>query len=298
VQSSLRDGERRGSGSKAQGKRQLTRARAFLLCLWCATLAAAQPNGESRDAEHVYARGVEQLERGAVDDAIDTFESLADRGFVHPDASFNRANAYVLRARSASKKAGDLGRAVAALEETLVLRPKDADAEHALDRVRAEIARRRAREGAEPVVTKTSLSRAVVGLLGENTWALIAAFGSVLLALGLAARIYNSRPRVKLGGVTAAGIGGILLLTCGGLAAAARHYRETSWPAVVIVTDARFVDEGGVPIRQKDGFPEHVSLPEGTSVFFLGRRGELSEVEWGTYRSFVNSAQIRVLARP
>jgi hypothetical protein len=253
---------------------------------------------ESVGNEQLFARGVENLEKGAVDDAIDSFEALADRGFVHPDASYNRATAYVTRARSASPKPGDLGRAVAGLEETLLLRPGDADAEHALERVRAEIARRRARQGAEPVVTRTSLSRAVVGLVDENVWALLAALGSSILSLGLLARITSARPRVRLAGVTAAGVGGVLLLATGSLAAAARHFRDSSQPAVVIVTDARFVDASGVPIRQKDGQPEHVSLPEGTSLYFLGREGELSRVQWGTFQSYVNSAQIRVLSRP
>lgn len=259
------------------------------------SLASAETNLTN---DQLYARGVEKLEKGATDDAIDAFEALADRGFVHPDASYNRAAAYVARARSASPKPGDLGRAVAGLEETLLLRPKDADAEHALDRVRAEIARRRARAGAEPVVTRTSLSRAVVGLLDEEVWAFVAALGSVILSVGLVARITSERPRVRLGGVTAAGVGGIVLLTTGAMAFAARHFRDGSQPAVVIVSDARFVDASGVPIRQKEGQPEHVSLPEGTSVYFLHRQGELSEVEWGTFRSYVNSAQIRVLARP
>jgi hypothetical protein len=273
-------------------RRQLTGA---LLVLACTSVSSAE-TGVTDD--QMFARGVESLEKGAVDDAIDTFEALADRGFVHPDASYNRAVAYVARARSASPKPGDLGRAVAGLEETLLLRPGDADAEQALDRVRAEIARRRARQGAEPVVTKTSLSRAVVGLVDEDVWALLAALGSAILSLGLVARIASERPRVRLGGVTAAGVGGVLLLTTGALAAAARHFRDTSRAAVVIVTDARFVDATGVPIRQKDGLPEQTSLPEGTSVFFLHRQGELSAVEWGTFRSYVNSAQIRVLARP
>ncbi len=269
-----------------------------LSCLGLAAVASADEPPSSADAQSTFDKGVQNLERGAVDDAIDLFESLADRGFSHPDASFDRAAAYVARARSPNSHPGDLGRAVAALEETLLLRPTDADAEHALERVRAEIARRRARKGAEPVVTKTSLSRAVVGLVSENVWALIAAFGSLLMTLGLLTRFTSGRQRVQLGGVTAAAVGGLLLLLTGGLTAAARHYRETSRPAVVIVTDARLVDEAGVPLRQVNGVPEVVSLPEGTSVHFVARRGALAEIEWGGFRGFLNASQLQLLARP
>ena len=39
-------------------------------------------------------------ERGDYAAAIDVFEALADRGFVHPDASYDRGLAYALRARA------------------------------------------------------------------------------------------------------------------------------------------------------------------------------------------------------
>ena len=54
------------------------------------------------------------LERGAYAEAIDRFEALADRGFQHPDASFDRALAYSGRAQSLQAAPGDLGRAAAA----------------------------------------------------------------------------------------------------------------------------------------------------------------------------------------
>ena len=72
-------------------------------------------------------------------------ELLADRGFSNADASYDRAVAYIHRAESHAARPGDLGRAAAALGETLLLDPDDKDAAFALDHVHEEIARRRAR---------------------------------------------------------------------------------------------------------------------------------------------------------
>ena len=67
----------------------------------------------------MFKKGAAALGRGEYAAAIDTFEALADQGFVHPDASYDRGIAYVMRFRARGDKAGDLGRAAAAFEETL-----------------------------------------------------------------------------------------------------------------------------------------------------------------------------------
>jgi hypothetical protein len=271
------------------------RALAVFLALFALGLSALAQAPDA-DSQKLFADAVASLERGAIDDAIDRFESLADQGFVHPDASYDRAAAYVARARSVNARPGDLGRAAAALEETLALRPGDADAEHALDRVRGEIARRRARERAEPVVAKTSLWRAVVGLLDEQVWAVLAAIGSTLSTLGLVIRRTTAARRIHLGATTAASIGAALLISAGGMTLAARHLRLTSRPAVVVVADARLLDESGKPLIQKNGVPEHVSMAEGTSVWLVERRGQLARIEWGSMQAWVNAGQLRVIA--
>ena len=111
--------------------------------LVAATLAssvAAESRGDAASSEHDrFATGVQALQRGAFDQAIDEFELLADRGFTHPDASFNRGVAYVARARSSEARTGDLGRAAAGFSEALTLRPGDAVAERALQRLRIQI---------------------------------------------------------------------------------------------------------------------------------------------------------------
>jgi hypothetical protein len=273
---------------------------------WSALLAATLASSVTAEAlaapttnrHDRFAAGVKALQRGAFDQAIDEFELLADHGHAHPDASFNRGVAYVVRARSPEARAGDFGRAAAGFSEALSLRPGDAGAERALQRVREEIARRRAREGAEPIATEPSLARAVVGLLSEGAWGSLAALGSLLLSVGLVLRLFSRTANPQLAGAIAGSIGAVLLLVTGSLAAAAGHYRRTSQPAVVVVSQARLLDDHGIPVKQVDGRPEHVAIPEGAGVYLLERQGNLAQIEWGTTRAWVSSAQIRVIATP
>jgi microcompartment protein CcmK/EutM len=274
------------------GRAGLLSCASFALVLLFAPALCAKDT----EAEKIFTDAVAALDRGAVDDSIDLFESLADRGFVNADASFDRAAAYVARARSPNARPGDLGKSVAALEEALILRPGDGDAERALERIRGEIARRRARVSADPVESKTTLGRAVVGLVDEDVWAILAVAGSALLTLGLVVRRLSRAYRARLGANTAAGIGLFVLLTAGSMARVARHLRETSQPAVVVVAEARLLDETGRPVVQKNGVPEHVTMAEGTSVWVTARSGELARVEWGTTEAWVNASQLRVLA--
>jgi hypothetical protein len=263
-----------------------------------ASVAPADAVGSPDSLSAGFARGLEALKDGAFQEAVDEFELLADRGFVHPDLSFNRGAAYVGRAGSSHARPGDLGKAAAAFSEVLSLRGDDEAAQAALDRVRNEIARRRAREGAAPVAARPSLGRAVVGLLSEGSWCVLAALGSALLTIGLALRLFGLRSPTRLAGAVAAALGVTLLLLGGGLAVAADRFHRTSTPAVVVVSEARLLEESGVPVRQVDGVPEHVAIPEGAGVYELERRGSLAHVEWGTTRAWVNSSQIRSLATP
>jgi len=202
--------------------------------------AFAEP---SADSARDFASANQALKRGAYTEAIDTLELLADRGFVHPDESFNRAVAYVERARSSAALPGDLGHAAAALCEVLALRPGDEAAENGLSRIRAEISRRHVREGTAPVMARPSLARAVTSLFDENVWAVISVSGSLLLALGLILRRFVRRTSAELAGAVGIGLGALLLASGASLTAGARHFRLSSSPAVVVVEEARLLDE-------------------------------------------------------
>lgn len=262
--------------------------RALLVAAALALAPTAAADGESNDA--LFSEAVASLNQGTYDDAIDHLELLADRGFSHPDASYDRAIAYVRRASSHSARAGDLGRAAAALSEALVFRPEDADARLALERVRQEIVRRRARTGASQVDLRPSLGWAVVGLLDEETWAVIAALGSAVASLGLALRWFSRSPAARLSGVVAASLGALALVVTGSFAALSRYERMTFRPAVVVVEEARLFDENGAPISG----PGSV-VPEGAAVRVMDQRGTLAHVEWGTLDGWLSLGQLRLL---
>jgi hypothetical protein len=269
--------------------------RAFLLV--SAVCAAAFATSDRAPSPELFREGVAALARGAHDEAIDDFELLADRGFVHPDASYDRGVAYARRALSGSHT-GDLGRAAAAFSETLLLRPADESAGAALDAVRAEIGRRRAREGATLVNERKSVSRALVDLLAEDTWAIGAAVASALLTISLAAWLLVQRAALRLAATTSACVAAALLVIFGGFTARARYYRHTSEPAVVVSSEARLLDETGAPLARNGRAPDVLAIPEGERVDILERRATLVKVEWGTSEGWVTSGQLRTLAHP
>ena len=252
--------------------------------------SAARAAEGSNEAD--FHEGVTALEQGDHGRAIALFESLADRGFAHPDASYDRGLAYLARVRAKAEQPGDLGRAIAGFEETLLARPGDADAERALELVRAEIARRRAsRAGGAEVETRPSLDRIIVGLAPEAVWAWSALIASLVLTVGLALRKLRPGP-ARLAGVIATPIGVVSLLVFTPLAARARHLRVTTHPAVVAVTEARIVDENGTAL------PSEVPIVEGTRVEVRKRQGDLAYVRYGTTEAWTHAASLRELAVP
>ncbi|MBN2193501.1 MAG: hypothetical protein JW751_11860 [Polyangiaceae bacterium] len=263
-------------------------------------LSAAAPGAKASpppDPAQAFVEAATALERGAFDDAIDRFEALADSGFVHPDASFDRAAAYLARAVSPQARPGDLGQVVAGLSEVLQLRPGDREAAQALVRVREEIANRRLRAGLEPAVVTVALGRAVVGLLDEVVWLVLAGLGSLVLALGLAVRAVFRPGPVRLGAGVAASVGAGLFAVATAFAVSAGQYRRSSTPAVVVAAQARLLTADGRPLQPQAAKERHVAAPEGATVFVTARQGRWLAIEWGTTRAFVAPSDVRVLAR-
>jgi hypothetical protein len=233
------------------------------------------------------------VERGAFDQAVDELEALSDRGFSHPAASYARARAYLERARSRSARPGDLGRAVAALEEYRRLRPGEAQVDRALETIRAELGRRRARRGGSPIDQGTPLGRAVVGLVSEEVWAILAVVGSALLTIGLLLRRTLRARSAEIAGATAIVSGLVLGLLGAGMTRAAQRYRLTSKPAVVVATEARLYDPEGRALPQTANNPN--VIPEGALVYVHGRRDAYFDVEWGSIRGQVDATQLRLV---
>jgi hypothetical protein len=249
---------------------------------------------DARRAEAVVREALSAVQRGSFDEAVDELELLADQGFVHRDASLARAYAYLERARSRAARPGDLGSSVAALEEARWIGPEEASVEPALERIRSEIARRRAREASTELVQRPALGRAITGLLPEDTWAIIAGLGSLLLTAGLFARRFVKGRGAEIAGAVGIVTGFVLFTTCGALAAVARHYRTSTRPAVVVANEARWLEADGRPAARR-GRDSNV-IPEGALVYVTEEREGRLRVEWGSLEGWVNASQLRLLA--
>ena len=260
--------------------------------LWLVFSAAA---ARADAPDQAYAAALAALKKGADNEAIDRLELLADQGIVNADASLARAAAYLARADGSGSQPGDLGRAAAALSETLLLRPDDAQAERALDAVQTEIARRKSKQQ-ESVVVRPCLSRAMAGLLPEQAWAILAALSSLAMAAGVIARRLAARPLVRLSAIVSISVGAALLVIFGGAAYASEQFRVTSQPAVVIVSEARLTNEVGRPLPYKRG-ADTTTVSEGATVYVKDRHEGRCLVEWGSSDGWLSLSEVRLLAQ-
>jgi len=259
---------------------------------------AAAPTPSPEDLAQVEAA----LARGAFSEAIAQLEQWSDQGFVHPDASFDRGVAYLGRAESSARRAGDFGQAVAAFEEARYLDPDDDEAASILERIRQELGERRAKHDADGVVARPRLLRALLGLIGEDVWAGLGAVGALTLGAGLGARLWARVHATRLAGAIAAVVGLGLALLGAGLALAGQRLRAATAPAVVIVEEARLEDENGKPLRASRGASTlgeaSDRAPEGTLVHVAEARGPRLRVEWGDADAWLEARRVRRLAAP
>lgn len=227
-------------------------------------------------------------------EAIAKLESLSDRGVVDAVSSFDRGLAYADRVRLGGEQPGDLGRAVQGFEEARDLTHDAAlanDASQALVAVRAEIARRRARAG-DPIELEhgQSLGRAIVSLLPENTWAILAALFSVALTVAIAVRWRAEARRAKVGASTAMGIALGLLLVSSINLYVARKNRLWLHEGVVVSTtrllDARHVALDGV-----------APVAEGARVTILDESTDFAHVAVGRVEGWLPAGTFLPLAK-
>lgn len=234
------------------------------------------------------------VQQGAFSEALLRFERLSDQGFVHPDASFNRALAYLQRADSAQVKPGDLGQAIAGFREA-VTASDDEEAARLTDTVRQVISRQRAARGRDPVVVSPPLGRALSELVRPSTWAMLALVSSVMLSMALVVRRYATVATRLAANVTAATSLGLLGLFAG-LFAVSDHYQRVWQEAVIVVEQATLRDAQGKPLLTRALDTNSAEVPEGASVYVLSRAGRLVEVQWGSSRAWLRDGELRMLA--
>lgn len=244
-------------------------------------------SGARAEAVDHFEAGTQALAAGKFDESIDHFEAHADAASSHPDASFNRGLAYVLRIKSGAEKPGDLGRAGAAFAEALAMRSSDEDALHALELVHGEVARRRAHRGKDAVVARPTLDRVVVGLASERAWGVGAMLSSLLLATGLVMR-RRVAGTIHLAGTLLAPASAVALLLLTPLYMGAWHLRLHTRPGVLVVKETHLTDDAGVS-RGTEPIPEAALLEVGE------RNGRLVHVRYGSVEGWVPAAAVWML---
>ena len=248
------------------------------------------------DSKAVFDKATAALKSGAPNEAISELELLADRGVLHPDVSFNRAVAYIQRAHTARTQPGDLGRAMAALQETLTLRPSDTAAATALERVQSELSRERSRRGAQSLLARPSIGRALVRLFPENFWALTAMLASVACTLGLLAAWLAPSPRRRFVGKVVASIAGVFGIIAATMLYAAAQTRHKVTLGVVTVAEARLRDAAGIPLPVSAA-RDNASIPEGALVDIARINDRNAEVLWGETQAWVQTSDLQLLPK-
>ncbi len=259
-------------------------ARRFHSVIFAALLAlcAAAARAETPDT---FAAGADALAEGRYEDAIAQLEAYADREPAHPDASFNRGLAYLMRVQNGAERPGDLGRAAAAFEESLAMRD-DPEVRQALALVHGEVARRRSRRGEDAVLARPTLDRVIVNLASERSWGIAAVVASCVLALGLVLR--RRQGSLRLAGVLMIPASVVALLALVPLYLGARHLRTDTRVGVLVVREAHMTDDKGVALGG-------AAIPEAAKLELGERRGKLVRARYGAVEGWLPADTIRLL---
>jgi tetratricopeptide (TPR) repeat protein len=260
---------------------------AVLVLLSCTVFAQEAPQDKA-PAKRIFEKGSDALILGQYEEAIAQFELYADGQPIHPDASYNRGLAYLARVRAGAERAGDLGRASAAFEEALLMRPGDQDTAHARALVHGEVARRRSRRGKDVLIARPSLDREVMNLLSERSWAILAILASFFASLGWLLRLLRKRGAWQLAGVILVPLGLIAAVVLTPTYFGARTLRLERRPGVLVVPEAHLTDRDGVA---QSGDP----LPEGAFLELGDRQGRLLHVRYGSVEGWIPSSTVRTL---
>lgn len=241
-------------------------------------------------------KAVASLRAGHPAEAIADLESLADRGVVDANVSFDRGLAYAERIRAGGEQPGDLGLAIHGFEEARSLTRDStmkADASRALTILRAEVGRRRASAGHPVDLEQTPRLRdAIVGALSEDVWCALALLLSVTLGAALFVRWLSAERRRQVAANVVVAISVPLGVGATLATYAARDIRLHRIEAVVVTAAARPSNDAGIAL------PDIEPLPEGARVQLLAENAGWDEIRWGSLDAWIPAAAIRAIARP
>lgn len=261
-----------------------------------AMLVASPLHADDTETNTLFADGLSALKDERPNEAVASFEALADRGIVDAAVSYDRGLAYALRVHAGAEQPGDLGRAAHGFEEARALSTDASltnDAEAGLTAVRSEVGRRKAREGITiDVEQHASPWRTLSRALAENTWTAIAIAASFILGVAFFLRWLGQGSRMRAGAAIAIAVSAPMLVLAAALARTARHDRLTLEEAVVVSPTARPSDEHGIAL------PQSTPLPEAARVEVLSHESGLTQIRWGALVAWVPASTLRPLAKP
>ncbi|NLG34864.1 MAG: tetratricopeptide repeat protein [Lentisphaerae bacterium] len=235
-------------------------ARLFVLALLVAASAIAAPPDAARH-DRTFADSMKAYDENRLPDAIAGWKSLLDQGQVLPEVLFNLGNAYY--------RNGDLGEAIRAYRHAQRLAPRDPD-------IRANLGFAAQTAGIEIPAPPPLLARLLA--FSQAEWRTIAALAFWLLFLILAAAILWPRVRPAARPAAAAAV----LLMIAALAGLWTHRQLHQYPECVVMTEGSTVLSG--PLESATPL---LTVPAGTLVRQLDRRGSWIEVRAGTTRGWM-----------
>ncbi|MGH7282704.1 MAG: hypothetical protein ACRELY_14345, partial [Polyangiaceae bacterium] len=260
--------------------------------LWSMTLYAQTDDPPETLAQ----KAVAALRGGHPAEAIADFESLADRGVVDANMSFDRGLAYAERVRVGGEQPGDLGNAAQGFEEARTLTRDSALREQcarALAVIRTEVGHRRSRAGHPADLEQTPILReAIVGAISEDAWCVLALFASIATSAAFYVRWLTKERRREVAANVAIAISVPILAATVIAAVAAREMRMHRVEAVVVSASARPSNASGIAL------PNAEPVPEGARVRVMAENAGWEEIRWGALDAWVPASDIRMIERP
>jgi hypothetical protein len=243
----------------------------------------------SHDLQKHFESATSALEGARIEEAISSFESMADRGLAHPDASFNRALSYLKRAHSPSARPGDLGQAIAGFRETLELRRDDETVLPLLDGALLEIAARQSGGKDAQVSWSEPLHVQALRVFDPTLLLGVAAFGAVVF---IAALLSTIKAHLRARGLAILILGGIIWSLGSALYGLRQTFVADARYGVVVVPRAEPRDELARKVRGT------APLTEGALVRVAEQRGSLFAVDLGGQFIWIQASDLRLLQKP
>ena len=199
----------------------------LLLVLALCSFAMAPLSARAESLEQIFRAANDSFAHGQYGAAAEGYQRVIEAGVRDADVYMNLGLSHA--------RAGELGRAVLAFEQSLHYRPGDSDATNALMQARAAIGKRSAeRQGEALVETRPPLAEAIFRPFSQDALAYALLFCDAVLFFSLILRRRAQNETTRTGLAVAAALSGLALLcVLSGLLVKRGTFREGQ-PAIVV----------------------------------------------------------------